>query len=379
MFHLLDFEECCHLSAATVTDLRHELHKHPELSMKEVHTRELLMAFLSQHTSARICDEGSWFWCVFGENEPGEPIAFRADIDALPIEEDDSLPYHSVNPGVSHKCGHDGHAACLCGLALMLERYPVKRPVYLIFQPGEEIGAGGRMCAGLVKERGIPEVYAFHNLGGYPENSIVYRSGLTQPASEGLRISFRGKCAHASAPENGKNPAAALARMILFLQELSERPSRGLVLATVVGLKAGAGDFGISAGDGELSLTLRAEYEQEMKELEARILAYADEQASLEGLEVSHEISDRFPETKNTEHALSRVREAAECLGKELIEMKDLWRASEDFGYYTKIAEGAIFYIGTGEDVPPLHTQQYDFNDRIIETAMMMFYTLASQ
>ena len=360
-----------------VTELRHELHRYPELSMHEDHTKKIIGDFLRWHTSAKIEDQGSWLYCVFGDDEPGRPAAFRADIDALPIDEDESLPYHSLNPGVSHKCGHDGHAACLCGLALLLERNPVHRPVYLIFEPGEEIGAGGKMCADFVKARGIPEVYAFHNLGGFPENSIVYRKDLTQPASEGLRMMFRGRCAHASAPENGKNPAAAIARTILYTQEMAAQPFRGMVLATIVGAWIGTGDFGISAGDGELSLTLRAEHESEMKKLEAQILDYADRQAGLEGLSMSYEISDYFPETRNTEYALGRVLQAAAELGKERIEMKDLWRASEDFGYYTKVAEGAIFYIGTGEDVPALHTKSYDFNDGIIGTAIEMFYALA--
>ena len=122
-------------------------------------------------------------------------------MDALPIPETIDLPYGSQNEGVSHKCGHDGHCAALCGLALALDQMETTRDVYLIFQPGEEIGAGALVCRDLITEKGISEIYAFHNLGGYPEGSLVYREGLTQPASEGLRICLTGKTSHASAPE----------------------------------------------------------------------------------------------------------------------------------------------------------------------------------
>lgn len=362
---------------AQVMELRHELHMHPELSMQEINTRRTLISFLRKNTTAKIYDNGDAFCCVFGENLTGIPVGFRADIDALPIEEDDTLPYHSTNPGASHKCGHDGHAACLCGLALHLQANPVKHPVWLIFEPGEEIGAGGKICAEMMKKHGIQEVYAFHNLEGYPENSIVIKKGLTQPASVGLRIIFQGKSSHAGSPEEGSNPAAVIARTLLYAQETARRASTGMVMCCIVGVRIGNGDFGINPGDGELLMTLRAEYENEMNALKKDIIRFANEQASAAGITVSYQESDYFPETRNTELGYDRVRSAAEKSGKKFIEMNDIWRASEDFGYYTRLADGAIFYIGTGEKRAPLHTKDYDFNDRIIKTAIEMFYQIA--
>ena len=175
---------------SAITQLRHTLHQHPELSMQETETMKILQVFLRENTSLEIHAGDGWFYALkkasasFQSSSNAGPMAFRADMDALPIAESISLPYGSENEGISHKCGHDGHCAVLCGLALELDRRETDRDVYLIFQPGEEIGAGAKRCAELIREKGIAEIYAMHNLGGYPEGTLVYRRGLTQPASK---------------------------------------------------------------------------------------------------------------------------------------------------------------------------------------------------
>ena len=358
--------------------LRHTLHRYPELSMREQKTMVRIKAFLRENTTVRIVGRDSWFYAVKPGSDPSSrPIAFRADMDALPIQESGDLPYASSCDGVSHKCGHDGHTAALCGLALALEETPPERTVYLIFQPGEEIGAGGERCAALLREKGISEVYAFHNMSGYPEGTVVYRNGLTSPASEGLTIRFHGKQSHASAPEDGQNPASAVSRLALYSQECLERPRSGMVLCTVIGISVGNRDFGVSPGEGSICLTLRAEQESEMKQLEADLLRYAAEQAGENELRLEYEISDYFPETRNHPEGLRRVLHCAEKQSIPTLEMDHLWRASEDFGYYLKQCPGAMFYIGNGVEYPALHTQEYDFNDRILTTAVSMLTGLA--
>ncbi len=361
-----------------IINLRHELHQHPELSLQEHWTRQHLMEFLKSHTTLEIVDRGAWFYAVKHALKKGgsDPIAFRADFDALPIAEPGTLPYASACPGVSHKCGHDGHSAALCALALMISEMDVKRDVYLIFQHAEEIGAGGEVCAQLLSEKHIQEVYAFHNLGGFPEGSIVVREGLTQPASKGLTISFYGKTSHASNPEQGRNPAFAVAQLVSFLHEQLELPHQGMVLGTVVNIEVGSKDFGVSAGSGEVSITLRAEEEREMDALEQALREKAELLAAQEKLNVEFAVADPFPETRNDADCLQKVRDVAQAQGRMLIEMPELWRASEDFGYYLKQCKGAMFYIGSGEDYAPLHTVQYDFNDAILPVACEMFLGL---
>ena len=367
-----------------ILQLRHELHRHPELSLQETGTMERLRAFLAAYApSFEIHMRNGWFYAVKKGMQPDAgSIAFRADMDALPMDESDvSLSaWTSENPGVSHKCGHDGHCAALCGLAMELDRLKLKRTVYLIFQPAEETGAGGERCAELIREKGISEVYAFHNLSGFPEGQIVYRRGLTQPASEGLEIRFTGRQSHASAPEDGRNPAEAVAAVVLYTGRITGKSqTQYMKLCTVTGIQVGTGDFGISPGEGTIRMTLRAEIEEEMLEMEQKILRYAGEQADRHGLQISHHIFDYFPETRNSEIGLERVLAAAAKLQLQTSEMPELWRASEDFGWYLKKCPGAMFYVGTGEDWPALHTKEYDFNDRILEPAVDLFLQLAKQ
>ena len=370
--------------------LRHELHAHPELSMEERETKKRLMEFLRENTKLFIEDRGHYFYAYAnGKNEKLEPIAFRADMDALPMEEKAGLPYGSKNPGVCHKCGHDGHCAALCGLALEADRLGTDRPVYFIFQHGEEIGGGGEECAGLIREKGIRRVFAFHNMSGYPEGQVLVKSGVTQCTSKGLTISMEGTPAHASQPEDGKNPAAALAKLALAIEAMAgaqrgeenagqgENSSfGGFVLATIVELSAGGRNFGIAASKGSVSVTLRADYERDLNRLEERIRETAQGLAKRYGLALSFEEQDFFPETVNDPEAVSLVRRAAASLKIPVRELSQPFRASEDFGYYLKQCPGAIFYIGNGEDHPQLHTAEYDFNDGILERATDLFFAL---
>ena len=358
--------------------LRHRLHQNPELSLQEKETIAILKAFLKENTSLKIVDKDGWFYAVKQGTDEKAPIAFRADMDALPIEEGLDLPYASQNPGVSHKCGHDGHCAALCGLGLELDQIAADRTVYLLFQPAEEIGEGAKRCAALLSEKQISETYAFHNYSGYPEGAIVYRRGLTQPASEGLTLRFVGKQSHASAPEEGRNPASSIAETALYAQSLTQECHKGMVLCTIVGMTVGSGDFGISPGEGTLQMTLRAEREAEMKEMETSILEYASWQAAVDGLTLHSEIRDDFPETRNHDQALEKVLRCGEKLGFSVREMEELWRASEDFGQYLKVCPGAMIYIGNGETYPALHTREYDFNDKILPTAVDLFLALAT-
>lgn len=356
---------------------RHALHAMAEISMREEETRAFVAAYLKENTSFGIVDRGSWLYAFRERDVPGDagPIAFVADLDALPIDETVSLPWASAHPGVSHKCGHDGHMAALLGLALSLEGRPLPRDVYLILEPGEEIGAGGEMCAELIKEKKISEVYAFHNRPGYPEGAVVCRGGQIQCASMGLRLAFEGKTSHASESEAGRNPAPAMARLVIAMEDLV-RSRGGGVWCTVVGMKAGEGDFGISPGFGEVCLTLRAERQEDMDALHAFAVRTARRLAEEDGLKLTAEERDVFPETRNDLSSAEKVLACAEKAGFATIRPDRPWRASEDFGWFLRKCPGAMFYIGCGEEWPALHTAAYDFNDAVLQKAIVMFLSL---
>lgn len=365
-----------------ITTLRHNLHAHPELSLAEHETKRTLMNFLRRHTSLEVVDRGAWFYACYHAPQDGcGRVAFRADFDALPIQETNAaLVYRSQCSGVMHGCGHDGHAAALCGLALELERTGARHDVYMIFQHGEEIGAGGADCASLLREENIDAVFAMHNLSGYPENAVIVRDGLTQCASRGITFHFHGTSCHASQPEDGRNPSFAVAELVLASRRLLQtNPWQGLVLATPVHLESGSENFGIAAGEGGLSLTLRADHEKELAQLEALLRTEAARLSARDGLTWSADIHDPFPETRNDPAAVAVVRQAAAALGLPLVSLAAPWRASEDFGWYTKICPGAMFYLGNGDTYPPLHTANYDFNDHLLATAVNLFLKIEQQ
>ena len=368
-----------------IIELRHLLHRYPELSCQEEKTRETLIRFLRLHTDLRIVPREGWFYAVY-QSEAAEkrpPIAFRADMDALPMEEGLALPYASRHRGVAHKCGHDGHAAALAGFGCQLSALRPDRDVYLIFQHGEEIGAGGEMCSQLIREKGIGEVYACHNWSGFPLGQILVRAGTAQCASQGLLIRLQGRPSHASQPEDGVNPCSALAELALWVQaqtgDWSESNRVSPVLATIVGMNAGGRNFGMSASSGELAITLRAEKQAELEGFRKRTMERAAELASAHSLLVSFENLDVFPETACEEVSVEKVRRAARSLGLACQPLKRPFRASEDFGYYLRQCPGAIFYVGNGTEYPEIHTGEYDFPDANLEVIIKMFSALCAE
>lgn len=354
--------------------LRHELHAHPELSLNENWTRERLKAFL-KNTALEVTDKGAWLYAYIKGTGKKAPIAFRADIDAVPVWDKSGAQYASLIDGVSHACGHDGHAATLCALALELSENPPERDVYLIFQHAEEIGAGAKECAQLIDEKGIVEVYAYHHRPGFPYNTAVIAQGACACASKGMTIYMKGTPCHASMPELGKNPAQAIARLICRLGQIDEKYEE-MVLCTVICVEIGERAFGTSASEGRLMLTIRGQREDELNALQAEIERFAAMEAESDGLELSFSYCDEFPETRNHAASAQKVRQACERLGISVQTLQAPWRSSEDFGYFLKKAEGAMILIGDGEDYPELHTSRMDFPDELIKTATDLFMEL---
>ena len=152
--------------------LRHELHQHPVLSNHETWTKQHLIDFLKEHTSLEIVDKGSWFYAIYSSKEGNKNIAFRADYAALPMDEGIALPYGSQIAGVSHKCGHDGHAATLAGFALEIDQNGSDNNIFFLFQHAEETGDGAAQCVEFIEENNIYEIFAYHNMSGMELKSV---------------------------------------------------------------------------------------------------------------------------------------------------------------------------------------------------------------
>ena len=359
-------------------ELRHDLHKHAELSLEEHYTKAKLEEFITSNTDLEVVDMGRWFYAVKrGKNSELSPVVLRADFDGICMEETCDIPYVSENKGVAHKCGHDGHSAVLAYLALELQNMEVEKDVYLIFQHGEEIGAGGKECADYVDTLKPSYVWAFHNRSGYEKNMVVYRDGLTQCASKGLIIRFTGAPAHASQPEDGINPAVPMSKLVTYSQEVLDKGLfKEMVLGTIINVDIGTKNFGIAASKGELDITIRANVEDEMLMYEKLLKDEAIRLGKEYGTSVDFSEEDPFPETRNHEEAIDVLLKACKELKLDTYKMIEPWRASEDFGYYLKNNKGAMVYVGNGVDYPNVHTSDYDFNDAIMDTVVSLFKEL---
>lgn len=359
--------------------LRHELHAHPELSNEETWTKQHLMNFLKANTKLEIIDRNTWFYAVYRAVEGNNNIAFRADYDAVAIDEGIELPYGSKFSGKAHKCGHDGHAATLAGFSLEIDQKGADKNIFFLFQPAEETGDGAIQCIDLIKENKIDEIFGYHNLSGFPYKSVIVIDGTAQCASKGMIIHMEGAPAHASQPEDGKNPSFAIAKVIDAIPKfISPEKYNGLVLCTVVQVAVGNRAFGMSASNGDLLLTIRALYEEELNKLQKNLEEFAKAQAEAYGLKIGFSFTEEFPETVNHKESSDKIRKITREKGMQLFEMKEAWRASEDFGHYTKLIKGAYFYLGNGEDYPPAHTYNYDFRDELIKEGVELFKGLAA-
>lgn len=346
-----------------IINLRHELHNNPEPSGKERKTKALLIEFLRSRTTLEIHPCGDGFFAAHRESTAAKPsIALRADYDALP------LPDGSA----AHLCGHDGHAASLCGVALLLEGRRLDRNVFLLFQPAEETGQGAKKCSVLFDQEHRDEIYGAHNLPGYPLGQVFTRFDTFACASQGLILTLCGKPAHAAYPEHGISPAPAVGQFLCSLPSLSA-PSRytSMTLCTVIGTQMGERAFGKAASQAEIWLTLRAAQDIDMRELQTAIIGELQRLADEFHLTFSYRLQDIFPATRN--HPLG-VQRLLHMKGTQLLDSPMRW--SEDFGHYLNHCSGAFWGIGAGETCAPLHTAGYEYPDDLLQPTIEAFYHL---
>ena len=340
--------------------LREELHGCPELSGQERKTQEVLKAFLRENTTLELVEREGWFYAAHREGEGLPNVAWRCDMDAIPGEEG---PYHG--------CGHDGHCAAAAGLALLAEGKTLGRNLFFLFQPAEETGEGARRCLPFLQEEGIGRIFGFHNIPGFPLGAVLCREGTFACASRGLTIRLTGKQSHAAYPELGTNPAFLAAGLLEGLPALlAPERWKGLVLATVVQVAVGEKAFGVSAGEGEVSLTLRAHLGEELEQLQEEIQAYVTREGARQGIASRFVVQDAFPHTASTPALEARLEDAWRRKGLQVLPLEEPMRWSEDFGWYLGQVPGVFFGIGAGEACPGLHTPDYSFPDELLPAAL---------
>ncbi|HKK87430.1 MAG TPA: amidohydrolase [Saprospiraceae bacterium] len=364
------------MSNTTWAKVRQDLHRIAELSEHEYQTAKRIAKELRPFQPDLLIENlgGTGVAAVFEGDEAGKTLLFRAELDALPIQEINNFDHKSVTEGISHKCGHDGHMTTLLALAEKLHRenLPSKGRAVLLFQPAEENGEGAKAILADPKFEQIEpdEVFAWHNLPGYEMNSIILKKDNFNAAVKSIIIKLHGKTSHAGEPEKGINPAPALAEIITASLEYSNNdPERkDFTLVTPIHATMGEIAYGISAGYAELRLTIRTWSESEMAKLEQNILNTIERITNKYGIPVETSWTQEFSANFNTSDTLEKVRQSSEFLGLQTFHKKIPFKWGEDFGLFTQKYPGAMFGIGSGLKTPALHNPDYDFPDELIET-----------
>ncbi len=362
---------------------RHELHRHPEVSGEERETaRRVVEALRALSPSKTVTDLGGHgVAAVFEGSGPGPTLLFRAELDALPIEEKSEAIHRSTITGKGHLCGHDGHSTILLALAKGLSRQPpVRGRVVLLWQPAEEDGSG---AAAVLADPQFAEIrpdfaYSLHNMPGLAFGRVAVKSGPVNCASRGMKIRLSGKTAHASQPETGLSPMAAISSLMPALTALSHGapPAADFTLATVTHAALGEQAFGIAPGDAEIWVTLRTLIDDRMADLceraEERVAKVADEQ----GLQHTISYHDIFFHCENAAEAVAHLEAALTAENIPFDEGNLPMRASEDFGRLRAVCPSAMFFLGAGESHPALHNPDYDYPDDLTAIGARVFMSV---
>ena len=370
----------------TAITLRHDLHRHPELSGHEAETARRIVDFIRPHKPTQIITGlgGHGVAVVYDFGSDGPTVLIRCELDALPIQEVNGFGHRSTRAGVSHKCGHDGHAAILAWLTPWLQTadFTTGR-VVLLFQPAEETGKGA--AAVLADPRFAPlapdYVFALHNIPGYPMHQVLWMAGQFSPTVQSMAISLFGKESHASEPENGINPALAIAEIVQAFNALvvSDSTQPDFALVTPIHLLLGKKEYGISAGYGEAHFTLRTWHRNRMETLVAALTTALNGICARHRLRTEINWFDYFPTTVNHETGNAIVARAAQEASLPLRVQPTPFTFGEDFGWFTQQFPGAMFGLGAGQNTPALHNPDYDFPDALIATGGRLFKSIIGQ
>ena len=363
-----------------LTKFRRELHQYPELSGKEIKTAQKILYALKDMKPSKIIDKmgGHGLAAIFDSQEKGPTLLFRAELDALPIQEKNNLSWISKLPGVSHTCGHDGHMTMLLALGRVISRNPIKcGKIVLMFQPSEENGQGARAVVSDPRYEQIkPDLaFAIHIEPGRPFGYVSTRPGLMNCASLGLKITLHGKTAHAADPEDGVSPSLAVAE---FIQKISEfnhgnELNNNFRLTTVTHVQIGEQTFGISPGDASIFVTLRTSNDDSLSQLDKDVRGLVSNISKQSELNFDFEIFDHFAASINDKEAHDIAVNAMKALNINYGSIGVPMRASEDFGIFGKQSKAAMLCLGPGEDYAALHNPDYDFNDDLIPIGTGIF------
>jgi hippurate hydrolase len=370
--------------AADTIAIRHHLHAHPELSYKEFETSKFIQQKLdSLGISYQIMAGTGVVALIEGKDPSSRVVALRADIDALPIHEENKVPYRSLNDGVMHACGHDVHTSCLLGAARILQetKNEWSGTVKLIFQPGEERNPGGASI--LIKE-GVLEnpspslIVGMHVNPQLETGKLSFRGGKVMASADELYITVKGKGGHAAAPHQTTDVILVASHLVVALQQVVSRNSNPFS-PSVLSICSFNGGHTTNVIPHEVKLmgTFRAMDESWRMKAHGLIRQITESVSQGMGAEIDLHIDIGYPCVYNDEklHPIAMAK-AAEFMGQELVEETELRMGAEDFGYYSQKIPGCFFRLGTGNAqrgiTSGVHTPTFDIDENAIEKGMSM-------
>lgn len=368
-----------------LTKIRHTLHRLAEPSGCEARTQQFLLDTLRtlQPTEIRTFGNSRNFLAVFDTGHAGPTTLFRGDFDAVRVDETIDVPYASETAGVAHKCGHDGHATILLGLAEQLHLHPLEKGrTLLFFQAAEETGEGAAQLlqTGVLDEYRPDRVFALHNIPGAPLGTVICKTGSFTCSVVSCDIELHGRTSHAAEPLKALSPypaAKAITDELLALNQYDmERDD--FCLLTLVEFRVGEPAYGVTAGHGVLRFTLRAKDDKLLQQTKVRLEEIVKRVAgTMPGLTTAIGWKEYFAASSNAVEAVDRIRAEAHACGLPYQEKPQPFSWGEDFGLLTQQYDGALFGLGSGENQPPLHHQHFDFPDELVPIGVRLFYEMA--
>lgn len=368
--------------------IRQQIHQHPELGFEEHRTAEWVADLLrgwgyQVHTGIGT----TGVVAVLKNGGSGKSIGIRADMDALPIQEESGVPHCSRHPGKMHACGHDGHTAILlCAARYLAEHRTFDGTLNLIFQPAEEtLGGARRMIEdGLFERFPCDAVYALHNMPGLPVGTFVTQSGAMSASSDVATIRLVGVGGHGAMPHKAKDPVVAAAELVLALQTIVARnvPAGEVGVVTVGSVQAGDAP-NVIPDVATLKLSVRSTCPQVRKLLKRRIGEIAQGIAQAHDLGLQLDYDERIGVLINTpEETALLQRVARQISGDEavLTSVPSGYLGSEDFASMLEIRPGCYIVTGNGDSGPSgcmVHNPGYDFNDLAIPYGACLWVRLA--
>lgn len=365
--------------------IRRDLHRHPELSGEEVHTAQKVCRVLDElGLSYRNGIGGHGIITDLPGQYRSPFIALRADMDALPIQEETGLPFASEVDGVMHACAHDGHTAMLLGTAmLLLQQEPLPLPVRLIFQPAEETTNGAKAMIEAGALENVALIFGGHLDRHYETGTIVVTDGPVNASSDKFRIEIAGQGGHAARPHESIDAVVVGSLLVMAIQTIVSRevnPAHPSVVS--VGRFDAGSASNVIAGHAVLEGSIRAQDPEVRRHLQQAIRRIAESVAQLHNAKIRVEILEGTPPVINHEDMTGLAREAAiAAVGKERVrQLATANMGGEDFSFYLEQIAGC--YVRFGGQIPgkegfPAHSSRFDFDEAALGAGAAYFANLA--